>query len=82
MQAISKRFFNGLGKRSARNEACVPQIQGKAKCGKEKAKPIIAGTMGADTRVWHEKPISGAFDTDLANDNLQNDIPYADLQDL
>ena len=63
----------------------VPQIQGKAKSGKEKAKPIIAGTSGADLKVWHERPISdahGIIDTDLARDNLENDIPFADLQDL
>ena len=63
----------------------VPQIQGKAKTGKKKAPPIIAGTMGAELKVWHEKPISQAYgpiDTDLARDNLDNDIPMADLQDL
>ncbi|MBQ9762392.1 MAG: hypothetical protein IJV82_04870 [Oscillospiraceae bacterium] len=63
----------------------VPQIQGRAKSGKEKVKPIIAGTMGAELKVWHEKPISRAYrqiDNDLARDNLENDIPYADLQDL
>lgn len=65
-----------------KNEAFVPQIQGKAKSGKKKANPIIADTMGAELKVWHEKPISGAYDTDLAKDNLENDIPYADLQDL
>ena len=64
----------------------VPQIQGKAKSGKEKAKPIIADTAGAEQKVWHrERPISaahGIIDTDLARDNLENDIPLADLQDL
>ena len=68
-----------------KNTAYVPQLQGKAKSGKEKANPIIAGTMGADQKVWHEKPISKAYreiDTDLARDNLENDIPFADLQDL
>ena len=63
----------------------VPQLQGKAKTGKEKAKPIVAGTQGAELKVWHEKPISnahGIIDTDLARDNLENDIPMADLQDL
>ncbi len=65
-----------------KNEAYVPQLQGKARSGKKKANPIIAGTMGAEQKVWHEKPISGAYDTDLAKDNLENDIPYADLQDL
>ena len=46
---------------------------------------VIAGTTGANQKVWHEKPISkahGIIDTDLARDNLENDIPFADLQDL
>ena len=64
----------------------VPQIQGKAKSGKQKANPIIAGTFGAHQKVYHQKPIPkdayGILDTDLARDNLENDIPYADLQDL
>lgn len=63
----------------------VPALQGKAKSGKEKAKPLVAGTAGMTQKVWHEKPISEAYraiDTDLARDNLENDIPYADLQDL
>ena len=45
----------------------------------------VAGTTGANQKVWHEKPISkahGIIDTDLARDNLENDIPFADLQDL
>lgn len=69
-----------------RNEASpVPQIQGKAKSGKKKANPIIAETMGAEQKVYHEKPISDAYralDTDLARDNLENDLTMADLQDL
>ena len=68
-----------------KNTAFVPELQGKAKSGKAKANPIIAGTMGAEQKVWHEKPISKAYreiDTDLARDNLENDIPFADLQDL
>lgn len=63
----------------------VPILQGKAKHGKEKAKPIIAETMGAEQKVWHEKPISKAYpalDNDLARDNLENDLTMADLQDL
>ncbi len=69
-----------------KNEAFVPPIQGKAKHGKEKARPIVAGTLGAAQKVWHaERPISdahGIIDTDLARDNLENDLPFADLQDL
>ena len=70
---------------SKKDVSPVPQIQGKAKSGKEKANPIIAGTSGATQKVWHEKPISnahGTIDTDLARDNLENDLPFADLQDL
>lgn len=75
-----------------RNEqAAVPEIQGKAKHGKEKANPIIAGTDAPSQKVYHttpythEKPISKVYkeiDTDLARDNLENNIPDADLQDL
>ena len=71
--------------KSENNLSVVPQIQGKAKAGKEKANPIVAGTSGAELKVWHEKPISkahGIIDSDLARDNLENHIPYADLQDL
>ena len=70
-----------------RNEVSpVPEIQGKAKSGKEKANPIIAGTSGAEQKVYHtEKPISKAYrvmDSDLARDNVENDIPAADLEDI
>lgn len=68
----------------------VPEIQGKAKQGKAKANPIIAGTASDDLKVYHttpvsEKPISKVYsviDTDLARDNLENDISKADLEDL
>ncbi len=63
----------------------VPELQGKAKHEKQKANPIIPGTAGPDLKVFHEKPISHAYstiDTDLARDNLENDIPAADLEDL
>ena len=55
------------------------------KGGKKRANPIIAGTEGASAKVWHEKPISdahGIIDNDLARDNLERNIPFADLQDL
>ena len=75
-----------------RNEAPpVPEIQGKAKHGKEKANPIIEGTKSPSQKVYHsrphteERPISPAYpviDTDLARDNIENDLSAADLQDL
>ena len=73
------------------NEPAVPEIQGKAKSGKEKANPIIAGTMAPAQKVYHtvphskQRPISSVYstiDTDLARDNLENDISKADLEDL
>ena len=37
-----------------RNDAPpVPEIQGKAKHGKEHARPIIAGTEGPELKVYH-----------------------------
>lgn len=75
------------------NAATVPQIQGKARSGKAKANPIIAGTGGADMKVWHTKPFSQniekqisdiypVIDNDLARDNVENDLTAADIQDL
>ena len=35
----------------------VPELQGKAKQSKEKAKPIISGTKGSGQKVYHtERP--------------------------
>ncbi len=73
----------------------VPEIQGKSKHGHTPANPIIAGTAGAEQKVYHstphnhkkhnEKPISSVYpviDNDLARDNVENDMTAADLQDL
>ena len=68
----------------------VPQISGKAKSGKEKAKPLIPGTHG---KVYHAVPHAAAdavpsafptIDNDLAAENLENnfDMTAADLLDL
>ena len=70
----------------------VPEIQGKAKSGKEKAKPLIEGTGVATGKVFHTNtaeisdkpipPIYGAIDTDLGRDNMELDLPRADIQNL
>ncbi len=64
----------------------VPELQGKAKNSKKPAPPVVSGTSGPDLKVRHtERPISKAYpaiDNDLARDNLENDLPDADLQDL
>lgn len=74
-----------------RNDAPpVPEIQGKAKHGKMKVNPIIAGTKAPAQKVFHssakrENPISdvySAIDNDLARDNLENDMSAADLKNL
>ena len=72
-----------------RNDApAVPEIQGKAKSGKVKARPLIPGENG---KVYHGVPhaeeIPAAFpaiDNDLAVENLENDFDMtaADRQDL
>ena len=44
-----------------RNEVSpVPELQGKAKTGKEKAKPIIPGTFGAEMKVDHNTKGDGS----------------------
>lgn len=77
---------SGWNKQRLKNDISpVPQLQGKARSGKKKANPVIAGTMGAELKVWHEKPVPKAYrelDTDLARDNAENDMTFADLQDL
>lgn len=77
---------SGWNKQRLKNDISpVPQLQGKARSGKKKANPVIAGTMGAELKVWHEKPVPKAYrelDTDLARDNGENDMTFADLQDL
>lgn len=75
-----------------RNDApAVPEIQGKAKSGKVKANPIIAGTKAPEQKVYHtkphgkEQPVSSVYpviDTDLGRDNIENNIPEADLLNL
>ena len=69
----------------------VPEIQGKAKSGKEKANPLIEGFGISSGKVLHTKPnisdksipqIYGTIDTDLGRDNLENDLPKADIQDI
>lgn len=80
----------------ARNDAAaVPEIQGKAKHGKEPVNPIVATTHAPAQKVFHQsvnakhggdRPIPSdvypAIDNDLARDNIENDLPAADLQDL
>lgn len=81
--------------RPRNDAAAVPEIQGKAKHGKEHVRPIIAGTHPPSQKVFHTKPYTSklderpipndiypAIDNDLARDNLENDITAADLQDL
>lgn len=64
----------------------VPELQGKAKNSKQSANPVVSGTSGPEQKVYHtERPISKAYraiDNNLARDNIENDLPDADLQDL
>lgn len=64
----------------------VPEMQNKAKSSKEDAVPIISGISAPSQKVFRtERPVSKAYkmlDNDLARDNVENDLPDADLQDL
>lgn len=43
-----------------RNDAGpVPELQGKAKSGKEKARPVIPGTGGPELKVYHRRKGAG-----------------------
>ncbi|UQT47459.1 hypothetical protein M5E87_21100 [Flavonifractor plautii] len=46
----------------------------------------MSGTSGPTMLVYHERPIAvdayPELDTDLARDNVENDLPAADLEDL
>ena len=83
-----KRFYP---KHKKNDTTPVPEISGKAKSGKTKAPPIIAGTAAQTFKVYHARPhgteIPAAFrgiDNDLAAENMLNDFDMtaADLQDL
>jgi hypothetical protein len=65
----------------------VPELQGKAKHTKKRANPIVTGNFSTDQKVFQaERPIPAGIypviDTDLGRDNLENDLPAADREDL
>lgn len=68
-QGMKRPDYTQLHPRNS--EPPVPEIQGKAKHGHHKANPIVAGTNGPSQKVWH-------YGGDLANDNLNQDIPPED----
>lgn len=81
-----KRLENTHTQQRNRQES-VPELQGKAKHTKEKAPPVISGTDGINPKIYlSERPIPAELypvvDTDLARDNMENDIPAADLSEL
>lgn len=67
----------------ARNSVTpVPEFSGAAKSGKVRASDVF---HGHDKVYDTERPLSGAyavFGSDLARDNLENDLTAADRQDL
>ena len=65
----------------------VPELQGKAKQSKAKAGPDLNGIGEAGQAHFHRgNPIPSdvypVIDTDLARDNVENDLTAADRQDL
>ncbi len=65
----------------------APELQDGAKRSKAEAGPVISGADGINPKVFlTEKPVAAdvypVVDTDLARDNLENDLPAADREDL
>lgn len=83
-----KKMKHYYKKDEASHSALVPQISGKAKSSKVKARPMIPGTMG---KVYHSVPhkekipaACSAIDNDLALENMESDfdMTMADMQDF
>lgn len=85
-----KRYYP---KHPKNDVAPVPEISGKAKSGKVKAKPILEGTAVPYVKSYHAVPFTNAneippafaaIDNDLAVENIENDFDMtaADLQDF
>lgn len=71
--ALSVNNYNNLAK--SVKTIVIKNLKGVSKTKRKPIKPIVDS----------EKPISKVYpviDTDLARDNIENDIPEADLQDL
>lgn len=73
--------------RSQKQTTCVPEMQGEVKYSKKSTRAIAAGAFDSGHRRFDgERPIPAdiypVIDTDLARDNVENDIPTADLEDL
>ena len=73
-------------KRDKNSITPVPEVQGSAKHGHNKARPLIPGGEG---KVYHTTPHRGmpvftGMDNDLAVENMASDfdMTMADLQDL
>ena len=67
----------------------VTQINGGARYSNERANPIIVGSTSPVQKTYHTSPplksgkkVYSIFDSELAEDNLQNDNTAADLQDI
>ena len=85
-----KRYFSEHDKN---NVAPVPEMSGKVKSGKAKAKPVISGETVPFIRSYHAvpftnmteiPPVFGAVDNDLAVANMENDFDMtaADKEDF
>ena len=90
-QGMKRPDITHIGKKN--DAPPVSELQGKAKHTKQKANPIIAGTSSPSLKVYHTKPYSDdadkpisevypVIDTDLARDNVENDMTAADAQDM
>ena len=81
---MAKQGMKHYYTRHTKDAAPVPELQGKAKSGKETARPLIPGQVAG--QVFHTMPpvTFGAVDNDLAIENMEDhfDLTAADLQDF
>lgn len=76
---------------SEQDKAPIPGVRGKMNEGLEITDPVIDDVDAFSKNFYNdmlytkERPISSVYpviDTDLARDNIENDLSSADLQDL
>ena len=90
MSKQGMEHYETVNTKSQNEQTDAPEIKVETKHGKIPPDPIISGSSpflkandGISAR--HERQISDYYkeiDTDIARDNLENDIPEADLNDI
>ena len=84
---MAKKGKKQAGRQPGIQPESVPELQGRTKRGGDLVMPISNGVGAFGQMEYHRgRPIPldvyPAIDTDLARDNLENDLTAADREDL